>query len=153
MKSSTSSRRSTPLRLVWLAAAVLPAACATPPAPPANPFAGGWATAEHQQISFRDDSVVLQPPGQPPTPMSAASCSGAFRFAYGHKGRDDLLRLTPTQPDLKRRLERLLVRADYPVAEVTCGEGASTYVLLDDRDLLAIHSDQGIAGTETMTRL
>ncbi len=152
MKSRATSRRYSAIRLVWLAA-LLPAACATPVAPPASPFVGGWATSEHQQIAFRDDTVVLQPPGQAATPMSAESCSGAFRFDYGHKSREALLGLTPTQPDLKRRLERVLVRADYPVAEVTCGDGASTYVLLDDRDLLAIHRAQGIAGIETMTRL
>lgn len=152
MKPCTTSNCSA-LRLVWLAAAVLPAACATPPASPPNPFAGGWATAEHQQIAFQGNTVVLQPPGEAPSPMSAASCSGAFRFDYGRKSRAALLALTPSQPDLKRRLERLLVQADYPVAELTCGEGASTYVLLDDRDLLAIHRDEGIAGIETMTRL
>jgi hypothetical protein len=134
------------------ATAVLPAACAVV-GPPPNPIVGGWATAERQQIVFRDNTVVLHPPGAAATPMSAESCSGAFRFGYGQKSRDALLGLTPSQPDLKRRLERLLVRADYPVAEVTCGEGASTYVLLDDRDLLAIHRDEGIAGIETMTRL
>jgi hypothetical protein len=152
MKSCTISGRSPALRLVWLAAALLPAACATPAAPP-DPFAGGWATAEHQEIAFGGNSVVLHPPGEAPTPMSAASCSGAFRFDYSQKSREALLGLAPSQPDLKRRLERLLVRPDYRVAEVTCGEGASTYVLLDDRDLLAIHRDQGIAGIETMTRL
>lgn len=153
MRSCTTSSRCTAVRLAWLAAAVLPAACATPAAPPASPFDGGWATAEHQEIAFRDNTVVLHPPGEAPTPMSAQSCSGAFRFDYGHKSRETLLGLTPTQPDLRRRLEQLLVQGDYPVAELTCGEGASTYVLLDDRDLLAIHSDEGIAGIETMTRL
>lgn len=151
MRSCTTSTCSA-LRLVWLAAAALPAACATP-GPPPNPFVGGWATAEHQEIAFQGDTVVLHPPGEAPSPMSAQSCSGAFRFDYGRKSREALLGLTPSQPDLKRRLERLLVRADYPVAELTCGEGASTYVLLDDRDLLAIHRDAGIAGIETMTRL
>lgn len=151
MTSRTTFSRSTAIRFAWLAA-VLPAACATP-APPANPFAGGWANAEHQQIAFRDDTVVLNAPETGPTPMSAQSCSGEFRFGYARENRETLLRLAPTQPDVRRRLERLLVQADYPVAEVTCGEGASTYVLLDDRDLLAIHRDQGIAGIETMTRL
>ncbi len=153
MEPCITSARPALLRLAAIAlAAALPAACATPVAP-ANPFAGPWATAEHQQIAFRGDTVVLHPPDAAPTPMSAASCSGAFRFGYGRKSREALLGLTPRQPDLKRRLEGLLVQADYPVAEVSCGEGASTYVLLDDRDLLAIHRDQGIAGIETMTRL
>ena len=146
------SRRPAP-SLLLLAAALLPAACATPAAPPVGPFEGGWATAEHQEIAFRGNTVVLHPAGAAPTPMSAESCSGAFRFDYGRQSREALLGLAPSQPDLRQRLDRLLVRADYPVAELTCGEGASTYVLLDDRDLLAIHRDQNIAGIETMTRL
>jgi hypothetical protein len=153
MKSSTTPSLSTALRLVLAAMALLPTACANVVGPPPNPFAGGWATAGHQQIAFRDNTVVLQPPDAAPTPMSADSCSGAFRFDYRRQSREALLGLTPRQPDLKRRLEQLLVQADYPVAEVTCGEGASTYVLLDERDLVAIHRDQGIAGIETMTRL
>lgn len=153
MKPCIPPNSSAALRLVLAAAAVLPAACAIVVGPPPNPFAGGWATAEHQQIAFRDNTVVLHPADAAPAPMSAESCAGAFRFDYGRKSREALLGLTPSQPDLKRRLELLLVQADYPVAELSCGEGASTYVLLDERDLLAIHLDQGIAGIETMTRL
>ena len=138
-------------RLALLAAAaLLPAACATEP--PANPFAGAWSTAERQQISFRDNTVVVQPPNAAPTPMAAESCDGAFRFGYGHKSRDALLALTPQQPDLRDRLARLLVRPDYPVAELGCGEGDTTYVLLDDRDLVAIYRDAGIAGLERLSR-
>jgi hypothetical protein len=153
MKACTRSRCSPVRRHVLAALALLPAVACTVVAPPANPFEGGWATAEHQQIAFRDNTVVLHPAGAGPTPMTADSCSGAFRFDYGHQSREALLGLAPSQPDLRQRLETLLVRADYPVAELTCGEGASTYVLLDDRDLLAIHRDQNIAGLETMTRL
>ena len=36
---------------------------------------------------------------------------------------------------------------------VTCGEGASTYVLLDDRDLVVIHRDRDVAGIERLSRL
>jgi len=138
-------------RIALLVLGVLPAACAT--LEPANPFAGLWTTPERQQIAFRDDTVVIHAPNAGPTAMSAASCDGAFRFGYGRKSREALLGLTPRQPDLKNRLSRLLVRPDYPVAELTCGEGASTYVLLDDRDLVVIHRDQDIGGLENLTRL
>ncbi|MGE5268664.1 MAG: hypothetical protein ACM3JG_03205 [Thiohalocapsa sp.] len=132
----------------------LPAACAiAPPPPPVNPFAGAWTTPEHAQIAFRPDTVVIHSPGEEPTPMGAASCSGAFHFSYARKTRESLLGLAPSQPDVRNRLARLLVQPEYPVAEVTCGEGASTYVLLDDRDLVVIHRDQDIAGIETLTRL
>ena len=141
-------------RLAMLALiAAFPAACATPRAPPANPFAGAWTTAERQQIAFRDNTVVVNPPDAPPTAMSTQSCDGAFSFGYAHRGRDALLGLTPQQPDLRRKLEAMLVRPDYPVAELTCGKGRSTYVMLDDRDLVVIHRDRDIGGIERLSRL
>jgi len=39
------------------------------------------------------------------------------------------------------------------MAELACGEGDSTYVLLDDRDLVVIHRDRDIAGIERLSRL
>jgi hypothetical protein len=139
-------------RLLLLAAATLPAACAGPE-PPANRFAGVWTTAERQQIAFRNDTVVIRPPNSEATPMAAESCDGAFRFGYGRQSREALLALTPRQPDLKKRLTGMLLQADYPVAELACGEGASTYVLLDERDLVVIHRDRDIAGIERLSRL
>jgi hypothetical protein len=133
-------------------AAALPAACAVLE-PPANPFVGAWTTAERQEIAFRPDTVVVQPPNAAPTAMGKESCDGVFRFAYGQQSREALLGLTPRQPDLRNRLSKLLVRGDYPVAEMTCGEGASTYVLLDDHDLVVIHRDQDVAGIERLSRL
>jgi hypothetical protein len=146
-----------PRRAARLAAAILAAAlaasCALPAAPPANPFAGTWTTAEHQQIAFRNNTVVINQPSAPPMPMSAQSCDGAFRFGYAHKSREALLELAPRQPDVRGKLAALLVRPDYPVAELACGEGGSTYVLLDDHDLVAIHRDRDIAGIERLSRL
>jgi hypothetical protein len=140
-------------RLALLAlAAVLPAACAAPE-PPANPFAGAWATAERQQIAFRDTTIMVNPPDAAPTAMGAESCAGAFRFSYGRKSREALLGLTPRQPDLRKKLAALLVQPDYPVAELACGAGDSTYVLLDERDLVAIYRDRDIAGVERLSRL
>jgi hypothetical protein len=121
--------------------------------PPANPFAGLWTTPEKNQIAFRDDTVVVPGENNQPMTMSAASCDGAFRFDYGRKSRDALVRLAPHQPDLTGKLSNLLVQADYAVAELTCGEGASTYVLLDERDLVVIHRDRDIAAIERMSRL
>jgi hypothetical protein len=141
-------------RLALLAlAAALPVACTVPEAPPANPFAGAWATEERQQIAFRDDTIMVTPPDAAPTPMGADSCAGAFRFGYGRKSREALLGLTPQQPDLRNRLADLLVNPDYPVAELACGAGDSTYVLLDERDLVAIYRDRDIAAVERLSRL
>ena len=61
--------------LLLALAALLPGGCTFPAA---NPFAGAWATADRQQIAFRDDTVVINPPGQPATPMGAESCAGSL---------------------------------------------------------------------------
>jgi len=122
------------------------------PPPPPNPFAGAWTTTERRQIAFRDNTVVVNLPDQPPTPLGAETCAGQFRFSYGRKSRDALVTLTPRQADLQRRLAAQLVQPEYPVAELSCGEGGTTYVLLSERDLLAIHRDRDIAGLQRLTR-
>src|SRR5260221_12060372 len=109
-------------RLAMLAlAAALPIGCAVPEPP--NPFAGAWTTPERQQIGFRDNTIVVNPPGAQPTTMGAESCAGAFRFGYGRKSREALLGLAPHQPDLRVKLANLLVRPDYPVADLAYAEG------------------------------
>jgi len=138
--------------LLLVLAAVLPAACIAPEMPDGE-FAGTWATAERHQIAFRADTVVVNPGDAAPSPMAADSCAGTFRFGYGRKSREALLGLMPHQRDLQTRLATMLARPDYPVAELTCGDGASTYVLLDDRDLVVIHRDRDIAGIERLSRL
>ena len=139
------------LAVVLAFAAALPIGCAVPEPP--NPFAGAWTTPERQQIAFRDNTIVVNPPDAQPTAMGAESCAGAFRFGYGRKSREALIGLAPKQPDLRGKLASLLVRPDYPVAELACGEGGSTYVLLDERDLVAIYRDRDIAGVERLSRL
>jgi hypothetical protein len=134
-------------------AALLPAACsALAPPTPSSPFIGSWTNPDRQLVGFRDDAIVLTPPNEPPTPMSLQTCDGTYRFAYGEKGRDALLALTPRQPDLRRELTGLLVQPTYPVAEVNCGEGYSAYVLLNDHDMVVIHRDRDIAGLERLSR-
>ena len=44
--------------LLVIAAALLPASCAMPPA---NPFLGAWATSERNAITFRDASDQFRP--------------------------------------------------------------------------------------------
>lgn len=142
-------------RLALALLAALPAACAAfdaPPARPANPFAGTWANPDKRQIAFRDDTVMIAPPNQPPLPLAPEYCEGKFRFAYGRRSRDALLRLAPRQPDLSRRLAAQLVQPEYEIAELACGDGGTIYVLLAERDLLAIHRDRDIAAIERLTR-
>jgi hypothetical protein len=137
--------------LALLSAAALPVGCIAPAAP--NSFVGLWSTPDRAQIAFRDDTIVVHPSGMPATPMSAQACDGKFRFAYAHMSRDALLGLTPQQPDLRLKLQGMLARLDYPVAQMTCGAGESTYVMVDGSDLVVIHRDGDVAGVERLTRL
>jgi hypothetical protein len=143
--------RSLPRLIVLGIAVVLPAACVAPEPP--NPFAGAWSTAEHQQIAFRDNTIVVNAKDAAATPMGAESCAGKFSFFYGRKSREALLGLAPQQPDLRKQLASLLVQPEYPIAELACGAGGSTYVLLGERELVAIYRDHDIAGVERLSRL
>ena len=136
------------IALILLAA--LPAACAAPE--PQSPFTGAWNGAERHRISFRDNTVVQQPADGPPTALGPETCSGRFRFGYARRSREALIALAPEQPDLRSRLTLMLVRPDYSVAELGCGDGGTTYVLLDDRKLIAIHRDVDVAGIEELSR-
>ena len=143
--------RNAPQIAVLALVALLPVACVSPE-PPQGPFAGAWSNAERNQVVFRDNTVVQQPTGGPPTALSAATCEGKFRFGYARRSRDALIALAPRQPDLRGRLAQMLVRPDYQVAELDCGDGGTTYVLLGDRDLVAIHHDADVAGVEQLSR-
>jgi hypothetical protein len=146
--------RAMPRLTVLAFVAALPIGCgALAPPPPANPFAGAWTTAESHQIAFRDDTIVVNPKDAQPMTMAAEPCGGTFRFGYGRRTREALIGLAPRQPDLTSRLTSLLVQPDYAVAELVCGEGDSTYVLLGERDLVVIHRDRDIAGIERLSRL
>jgi hypothetical protein len=142
-----------PWRATLLAlTALLPSACAEF-GPPGNPMVGTWNTPDRQQIAFRDDGVLITLPGQQPTPMTAQTCDGDFRFSYRSATRQMLLGLTTHQPDLYRKLTTMLVRPEYPVAEVNCGEGYSAYVLLDEQHVVVIHRDRDVGGLEQLTKI
>lgn len=137
-------------------AASLPAACVSPssePARPANPFFGAWTSGERDQIAFRDNTVVQSPPGGPATALGPESCGGKFGFSYSRKSRDALLATVGRQLDLRQRLTGLLPQSEYPVAELRCEEGNSTYVLVNERDLVAIYQDGDIAALQHLSRL
>lgn len=137
-----------------LAAAALPLACALPPQAPqaANPFLGTWASPEENSITFRPDTVVQIPPQGPPQAFGNETCDGNFRFRYTAENRAALIALIPRQPGLQDQLSRLLPRPRYRVAELACGQGDQTYVLLGDRALVAIYRDGDIGGIERLTR-
>jgi len=137
---------------VWPAAALL-AACVGPATPASSPLIGSWVTPDHDQVTFREDTVVLTPDNGQPTPMSREDCAGNFRLAYGRMTSESLETLFPHQPDLRVKLKALLVAPVYPAANLDCDRGGTTYVLLDDRDLIAIYRDADIAGIQRLTRL
>jgi hypothetical protein len=85
--------------------------------------------------------------------MGRDTCPRAFGFGYERKSRDALLALVPRQPDVRRRLAALLPAPDYPVAELRCDSGDTTYVLLDADHVLAVYRDGDIAGIEQLSRL
>jgi hypothetical protein len=142
------------LRLAVAAVALMPAACIDFGLErPSNPLAGVWITADHSKVTLRDDTVVLTSPGGAPTPITAAECAGGFFFHYGQMSRASLTGIAAAQPDVDKKLSGLLVEPAYSVAELGCDHGTSTYVLLDDRNLVAIYRDRDVVGLDRMSRL
>jgi hypothetical protein len=141
-------------RLLAALGALLPTACALlePSAPP-NPLIGSWATADRNRVTFSDSAVVVTPADSKPTTMGSADCNGRYKLLYGRMMTAALEQSFPTQPDLQSKLKQLLVRPDYPVADVTCDQGGTTYLMLDDHRMIAVYRDSGVGGLETYSRL
>jgi hypothetical protein len=139
--------------LVVAALALLPAACADFGfAPHENEILGVWTTRDNAKVSFREDTVVLTSPTGAPTPITAADCNGGFFFRYGKMTSQSLTGIAAAQPDVNQKLTTMLVAPVYPVAELGCDHGTSTYVMLDDHDLVAIYRDRDVVGLDRMTR-
>lgn len=141
-------------RLVAILSGLLPAACAWfPGMQPANPLIGTWSTPDHNQVTFQPDAVVVTPDKGQPATMSQADCNGVYKLVYGRMGTVPLEQAFATQADLQGKLRQLLLQPDYPVADVTCDRGGTTYLLLDDRQMIAIYRDAGVGGIEHLSRL
>jgi len=143
------------LRLAVIAAALIPAACAQFGATSTrsgNPFFGVWQTADHDEIAFNSDTVELAPPKGNRIPITAAQCNGGYFFHYGRMTRDSLVGTTASQPDVRNRLSAMLKEPVYPVAEMGCDHGTSTYVLLDPSHLVVIYRDRDVVGLDRMER-
>ncbi len=147
----------TPMRLASaLATVLLTASCGFLPfsfEQPANPLIGTWTTEDHNQVTFRTDAVVVTPDKGQATTMGPGDCNGRYQLQYGRMGTGALQKAFSSQPDLESKLQRLLVQPDYPVADVTCDQGGTTYLLLDNHQMLAVYRDAGVGGTEAYTRL
>ena len=66
--------------------------------------------------------------------------------------RQALTDLIARQPDLRKKLSELLVEPSYPVARLDCDRGDQTYVLLNDRQLVAIYRDGDIGAIDRLAR-
>jgi hypothetical protein len=117
-----------------------------------NPFLGTWVTAENASIVIRQDTIVQNQPDGQSTALDKNVCRGVFRFAYGTKTRQALTDLVPRQPELRHRLSDLLVEPSYPTAELDCDRGDQTYVLLNERQLVAIYRDGDIGAIDRLAR-
>jgi hypothetical protein len=133
--------------------AAIPLACTLYPASQAeDPFLGTWVTGENASIVIRRDTIVQNQPDGESIALGENVCRGVFRFAYGTKTRQALTDLVPRQPELRGRLSDLLVEPSYPTAELDCDRGDQTYVLLNERQLVAIYRDGDIGAIERLAR-
>ena len=139
-------------RRLAMLAALLPAACFFP-GEPVSPLIGSWSSTDNNKVTFGPDSVLLTPDKGQPTTMGAADCNGTYKLVYGRMQTAPLEQAFPTQADLQTKLKQLLVKPEYPVADVTCDQGGTTYLLLDDRQVLAVYRDAGVGGLEHLSRL
>ena len=137
--------------LLILAGSLL--ACIAPePTPARNPFVGTWATAENDSVTIRQDTIVQTQPDGQSTALDQTTCRSLFRFGYDTQSRQTLTDLIPRQPDLRKKLSDLLVEPSYPVARLDCDRGDQTYVLLNDRQLVAIYRDGDIGAIDRLVR-
>ena len=136
--------------VIW---AATPLGC-VPLQPPAaqNPFIGTWVTADNDSITIREDTIVQNQPNGQSTVLDKSTCRGVFRFGYENKTRQALTDLIVRQPDLRQKLSDLLVEPSYPVAQLDCHQGDQTYVLLNDRQLVAIYRDGDIGAIDRLAR-
>jgi hypothetical protein len=135
-----------------LALAAIPLACVSLEPTVQNPFLGIWATADNDSITIRQDTIVQTQPDGRSTALDKDTCRGVFRFGYDTQSRQALTDLIARQPDLRKKLSELLVESSYPVARLDCDRGDQTYVLLNDRQLVAIYRDGDIGAIDRLAR-
>jgi hypothetical protein len=152
MPGSGDAMRMLRVSTVVICSALLFACALSPVARVENPFVGTWVTAENASVTIRPDTIVQHQPDGESMTLDTTACRGMFRFAYGTKSRQDLTGLVPRQPDLRQKISDILVEQSYPIAELDCDRGDQTYVLLSDRQLLAIYRDGDIGAIERLVR-
>ena len=151
MRSGGDQKRLGRLVALLILAAV-PLACVAPKPAAQNPFLGTWATADNDSITIRQDTIVQTQPDGHSTALDKDTCRGVFRFGYDTQSRQALTDLIARQPDLRKKLSDVLVEPSYPVARLDCDRGDQTYVLLNDRQLVAIYRDGDIGAIDRLAR-
>ena len=134
-------------------AALLGACALFPGWGPENPVIGTWSNNDNDRVTFTADAVTVTPNNGKPTAMGPGDCNGVFKISYGRMSTAPFAALFPKQPDLEDKLKALLVKPEYPVAEVTCDQGGTTYFMIGDSELLAIYRDAGVGGIEQLKRI
>jgi hypothetical protein len=132
--------------------AAMPPACVAPEPTVRNPFLGTWATADNDSVTIRQDTIVQTQPDGRSTALDKDTCRGVFRFGYDTQSRQALTDLIARQPDLRKKLSDLLVEPSYRVAKLDCDRGDQTYVLLNDRQVVAIYRDGDIGAIDRLAR-
>ena len=150
--SSDDAMRILRLFTIITCSALVPACTVSPVPRVEDPFVGNWVTAENASITIGPDTIVQHQPDGESTTLDKTACRGMFSFAHGTKSRQDLTGLVPRQPDLRQKISDILVEQSYPVAELNCDRGDQTYVLLNDRQLLAIYRDGDVGAIERLAR-
>ena len=135
-----------------LVLAAMPLACVAPEPSVQNPFLGTWATAENDSVTIRQDTIVQTQPDGRSTALDKEACRGVFRFSYDTKSSQALTDLIARQPEVRKKLSELLVEPSYQVARLDCDRGDQTYVLLNDRQLVAIYRDGDIGAIDRLAR-
>src|SRR5580658_11324514 len=96
-------------RLAVMFAGLLPTACALLEGPPpVSPLVGSWATADRNQVTFRDEAVVVTPDKGQATTIGPGDCNGVYKLLYGRMDTAALQHAFPSQPDLQGKLKQLL---------------------------------------------
>jgi hypothetical protein len=145
----------TQFRLLAALATLLATSCSFLPfqQQSASPLFGTWATADHNKVTFRADAVVVAPDKGQVTTLGPGDCNGVYKLLYGRMDTAALRRSFSAQADLQAKLKQLLTKPEYLVADVTCDQGGTTYLMLDDRQMLAVYRDAGVGGVEALSRL
>ena len=119
-------------------------------------FVGSWSTAERQARSrSATDTVVFNLPDRRPDSRSRSARKPARQvpFSLGRRAATSLDRRSPRRRPISRQLVgRCSVAPVIRSPSWAAITARSTYVMLDDHELVAIYRDRDIVGLDRLTR-